>query len=457
MKTDIPRLLLAAPASGSGKTTVTAGLLRLLQNRGLQPASFKCGPDFIDPLLQRTMLGVPGCNLDLFLAGENVVRGLLQRQAAGRDFALLEGVMGYYDGVAGSAWASSWEVAKATGTPVVLVVSPGGASLSVLATIQGFCRFRSPSMVAGVLFNKCSPGLYQLLAPQVEQVCGVPALGYLPELPGALLKSRKLGLAPPSARKWREKLDLVAVQMEQTVQVERLLALAQTAPPLQADLPDFAAQRQPGVKIALAQDKAFSHYYPENLDLLRQLGAELVPFSPLKDPQLPAGTSGLYLGGGALEGHIPALSQNLSMRRAVARALEQGVPTLAEGAGFLYLQEALQGPDQTQYPMAGALPGRGFGVEKRRRFGYITLTAGQDSLLCARGESLKGHEFHYWDSTCCGDGFTAQKPLRQTQWPCIQSSPNLHGGFPYVYFWSNPQSAVHFVCKAAQYRRKAYD
>lgn len=456
MTANLPRLMVAAPASGSGKTTLILALLQALQNRGLAPAAFKCGPDYIDPLFHREVLGIPGYNLDLFLASPQVVRGLLNSGARGADIALLEGAMGYYDGAGMTAQASSWHLAWATRTPTLLVLRPGGAALSVAAVAKGMLSFRRQHQIAGVLLTDCSPALAQRLAPVIEQECGVPVYGCLPRLPEAALESRRLGLVTPSevVGLW-DKLQLLAQALEQYADLEGILALARTAPPLEGQLPPLEPVAQE-VPIAVARDEAFCFSYKENLELLEVLGARIRFFSPLRDQQLPPGTCGLYLGGGCPELHAQALGENESIRRAIGEVVAAGVPAIAECGGFLYLQQQLTDREGNSYPMVGALAGEGTPRDQMSRFGYLTLTGETDSLLGPRGTQLRGHEFHYWDSTHPGAGFTVRKPHSLQHWSCGQVSPTLYGGFPHLYFWSNPQAAASFVA-AAEQRRQHHD
>ncbi len=464
----LPRVLIAAPASGGGKTTVTCGLLQALLNRGLRPASFKCGPDYIDPMFHRSVLGVPGHNLDLFFTAEDIVRGLLADGAAGCDIAVLEGVMGYYDGVGtGDDCASSRHLADATETPVVLVVDAKGASLTLAALVHGLCTFRAPTRIRGVILNRCSAAFCEKIAPAIVRECGVPVLGCLPADGAFAIQSRHLGLVTAAeVEGLREKIACIAAQIEQTVDIGALLAIARSAPPLAGVLP--ALQKGAPVRIAVARDGAFCFYYAENLSMLERLGAELCFFSPLRDAALPKGARALYFGGGYPELHAEALAANAQMRVCVKAAAVGGMPVLAECGGFLYLLEHLCGPDGTAHPMAGALPGRAENTGALRRFGYVELHAGRDNLLCEAGDTLCAHEFHHWDSTNNGGAFTAQKAAekifaRQSDapaaagWRCIHANDTMFAGFPHLYFWANPAAAQRFVAAARAYGARLPD
>ena len=447
---DSPRLLFAAPASGSGKTTVVCGLLRALKNRGKGVRAFKCGPDFIDLLFHETVVGVPSGTLDLFFSDQDQLKRLYCRHAAGADLCLIEGVMGYYDGLgAATDRASSYAVARALDAPVVLIVDGRGQSLSALATLEGFLRFREDSRIRGVLFNRMSESVYIALKPQVEAL-GVRPLGYVPKAPEVMVESRHLGLVTPGEiEDLGQKLDALAALLERTVDMEGLLALAGSAPALEAP-PAPPIPPLPRTRIAVARDQAFCFLYRDNLDLLADYGAELIFFSPLHDDALPAGAQGLILPGGYPELHARALSENESMRRSVRETIQNGLPCLAECGGFLYLHRELEDMEGRSWPMAGVLDARAYRTPRLGRFGYITLTAKADTAFLPAGEIVRGHEFHYFESESCGDALRAQKPTGSRGWDCGHSRGNLLMGFPHLYYPSDPQLIERFLRACAK-------
>ena len=445
-----PRLLFAAPSSGSGKTTVVCGLLRALKNRGKAVRAFKCGPDFIDPLFHETVVGVPSGTLDLFFTPADQLRQLFCRHAAGAEISLVEGVMGYYDGLgAATDRASSYEAAKALDAPVILVVDSRGQSLSALATLEGFLRFRPDSRIRGVIFNRMSEGVYAALRPEAEKL-GVKPLGYVPKVPELMIESRHLGLVTPGEIEdlW-QKLDALAALLEKTVDMDGLLALAGSAPALDAP-PAPPIPSMPRTKIAVARDEAFCFLYRDNLDLLEDCGAELLFFSPLRDAALPEGAQGLILPGGYPELYAKALSENESMLRSVREAIEGGLPCLAECGGFLYLHRELEDMAGRQWPMVGVLDAGAYRTNRLGRFGYITLTPKGDTAFLPAGESIRGHEFHYFESESCGDALRAQKPAGSRAWDCCHSRGNLLMGFPHLYYPSNPQMIERFLRACAK-------
>lgn len=444
--------MVAAPASGSGKTVVTCALLMALKSRGLMPCAFKCGPDYIDPMFHRSVLGVESHNLDLFLATAETVQTLYACYSAGHGAAVTEGVMGLYDGLGGTtATASAWHVADVLQLPVLLVVRPKGASLTLAAQVQGLRQFRQHSHIAGVFLNDCSPMLAKSLAPMLEKETGLPVLGYLSHMEEATIESRHLGLyTAGEIGGLVERIDAVAAQLAQTMDWKKFLALGKR-PDKGAIQPVDSA---PKAAIAVARDKAFCFTYAETLDALRHAGAELLFFSPLKDEKLPEGTCGLYLPGGYPELYARELSKNGSMLDAVKTALEAGMPTVAECGGFLYLGRTLRGNDGTAYSMVGALPGEAVRKDRLVRFGYAGLTAAEDSLLFQRGETIPAHEFHYWDSSENGDALTAVKPITGRRWKCGFANENLYAAFPHLYFAGRSQLAERFVQAAMRYQIK---
>ena len=437
----IPRLMLAGTGSGCGKTTVTCAVLQALCNRGLRVGAFKCGPDYIDPMFHSRIIGARSANLDLFLFGPETLRSLMAEHGADRDVSVVEGVMGYYDGLGlTSSEASSHAVAQVTETPAVLVVNARGAALSVLAVIGGFLDFCPASGIRGVILNCCSPMTYPALAKAVIERFGdrIRPLGYLPKLPDCSLESRHLGLiTADEVADLREKLRILAAQAEKSLDLDGLLALAQEAPPLEAEKPEFI--KGPPVRIAVARDRAFCFTYEDSLNVLREMGAELVEFSPLTDPKLPEKISGLYLCGGYPELYAAELSGNRSMCESVRQAVQSGLPCIAECGGFLYLTEKIG-----DFPMAGALPGSAFDTGKLCRFGYVNLTARTDNLLCKAGESIPAHEFHRWDCTDPGAAFDAEKPSGK-RWQAAVATETLYAGFPHFHFRSNPAFAETYL------------
>lgn len=395
-----PRIMLAAPKSGSGKTLLTCGLLEVLRRRGLNPIACKCGPDYIDPMFHRYVLGIPGRNLDSFFLPTEGVRKVLvdavREEQAG--IAVLEGVMGYYDGLGGTETsASSWEIAEITDTPAILVLDCKGASLSAAAMASGFLHFRKKSHIAGVILNRVSSMYYERLAAAVEEASGLPVLGYLPESEEYRMESRHLGLfLPGEIDRLRERIGRLADQMEKSIAVERVLEVAGMLPlrienkekekaeneSMEAEsIAKFPACQEQKVtsrvRIGVARDEAFCFYYQENFHLLEQMGAELVYFSPLRDKKIPDRVDGLLFGGGYPENYARELAKNAAMRESIRRSIAAGMPFLAECGGFLYLHRTLEGSDGKHWEMAGVYP---FDAYRTNRLRPVWLCASADLI-----------------------------------------------------------------------------
>ena len=445
------QFLLAAPRSGSGKTTMTCALLMALKRRGCAPCAFKSGPDYIDPMFHRAVLGVESRNLDLFFSAPETVRTLYAKGAAGHGAAVCEGAMGFYDGLGGvSDRASAWHLADTLGLPVLLVVEPKGQSLTLAAELNGLKNFRTPSHIAGILLNNCTARMYALLAPMLEKETGLPVLGFLPKLPEAVIGSRHLGLyTAAEVENLQQKLALLADAAEEHIDWPRLLALCEKEPPALPVQPETPPAR---VRIAVAQDEAFCFTYAETLEAFRDAGAEVVFFSPLRDTALPENIGGLYLPGGYPELHARELSENTSLLREIKQKIESGLPTAAECGGFLYLGQSLTDAEGQSWPMAGVLPGEAKDAGRLVRFGYAALSADSDSMLFRAGESFPIHEFHHWDSTANGAALAAKKPMGGAEWRCGFVNEHFYAGFPHLY-WAGTPLPQRFAAAAENYRR----
>ena len=445
------QFLLAAPRSGSGKTTMTCALLMALKRRGCAPCAFKSGPDYIDPMFHRAVLGVESRSLDLFFSAPETVRTLYAKGAAGHGAAVCEGAMGFYDGLGGvSDRASAWHLADTLDLPVLLVVEPKGQSLTLAAELKGLVNFRTPSHIAGILLNNCTTRMHALLAPMLEEETGLPVLGFLPKLPEAVIGSRHLGLyTAAEVENLQQKLALLADAAEEHIDWPRLLALCEKEPPALPVQPETPPAR---VRIAVAQDEAFCFTYAETLEAFRDAGAEVVFFSPLRDTALPENIGGLYLPGGYPELHARELSENTSLLREIKQKIESGLPTAAECGGFLYLGQSLTDAEGQSWPMAGVLPGEAKDAGRLVRFGYATLSADSDSLLFRAGESVPIHEFHHWDSTANGTALAAKKPVGGAAWRCGFVNEHFYAGFPHLY-WAGTPLPQRFAAAAENYRR----
>lgn len=432
------RLVIAGTGSSAGKTTIMLGLLAVFAEDS--PSAFKVGPDFIDPLFHRQVLGVPSTNLDGFFLDEAGLRQTFARHAG--HLNLIEGVMGYYDGQAltGVA-ASTYDIARILQAPVILVVDLAGMGHSVCALINGFVNYRTDSGIKGVILNNCSAALYERLAPVISAHCPVQPVGYLPRLPELNISSRELGLTPQSADSMRRRIARLAEELNNSLDLATIRRWLDQAPAIApAKQPPAVAQT---VAIGLAQDDAFCFYYPDNLALLRDMGAELIEFSPLEDKTLPE-VSAIYLGGGYQTDYAARLAANQAMRRAIRQA---DCPIWAEGGGYFYLCQSLQDSAGQAHEMVGLLPGHVKKTDRLGRFGYQTIIPPAGSILGK--DPIKGHEFHYWDHDTPGTGYRVEKGGRS--WQDGYVNPRLLAGYHYLYLPSQPQAARHFVQAARSY------
>lgn len=456
----IPRILLAAGASGSGKTLITCGLLQALVNRGLKVASFKCGPDYIDPMFHSRVIGTRSRNLDTFFTDGDRTRYLLAKNASDCEIAVMEGVMGYYDGVGGiTSRASAYDLASTTDTPAILIVNSRGMSVSLAAYVKGFLEYKKDSHICGVIFNQMSPMLYPRMKKLLEEELSVKVLGYVPKVEDCVIESRHLGLVlPEEIPELKSRLQKLSEVLEKTLDIDGILELAGGAPELAALEPEMLIQKDTAfgyrteekVRIGVADDEAFCFFYADNLNLLEQMGAELVRFSPIHDRELPEDLDGLLLSGGYPELNGEALEENQEMCTRIREVILDGMPCLAECGGFMYLHQEMEDMEGKQRRVCGVIPGRAYRTPKLNRFGYITLTEKQDTGL---GE-IPAHEFHYFDSTDCGADFHAAKPASKRGWDCIHDRGRLMAGFPHLYYYGNPRVPARFLKNALEYKKE---
>ncbi len=441
----VPRILLGAAASGSGKTLITCGLLQALKNRKLQVTSFKCGPDYIDPMFHSRVIGTKSRNLDSFFADEDTVRYLLEKNARDCEISVIEGVMGYYDGLAGiSPKASAYDVAKITKTPAVLIVNAKGMSLSAAAFIKGFVEYQEDSQIRGVILNQVSSMMYPRLKQIIEEKLSIKVYGYVPVVKDCVLESRHLGLVmPEEIVDLQQKLMELAEILEKSVDIDGLLELAEHAEELPVQESPVAYHTGRKIRIALAKDEAFCFFYQDNLELLEEMGAELVPFSPIHDKKLPEHIDGMLFHGGYPELYAKKLSENKEMLAAVCAAVQTGIPYMAECGGFMYLHQEMEDMEGHSWPMAGVIHGKSWRTPRLTRFGYITLEDG--TCFGEYVGAIRAHEFHYFDSDRCGEAYTAKKPLSSRSWKCIHSDGQGMSGFPHMYYYSNLRVPEQFL------------
>ena len=453
------RVMIAAAKSGSGKTTITCALLQLLKNMGHHVVSYKCGPDYIDPMFHQKAIDIPSKNLDTFFTGEEETRKLFLNARTEDDFAVLEGVMGLFDGLGGiREEGSSYHLAKVTKTPILLVVDAKGMGRSVIPLIAGFLDYDKEHLIKGVILNRMSKSYYEILKPLIEEELGITVVGYFPEQKQFRIESRHLGLMlPEELMDVKKQLQEASGELQKTVSLEHILKIAGEASELEA-CGLISLESKNSVSecpiIAVARDEAFCFYYEDNLRLLQEYGAKLKFFSPIHDEGLPEGSCGILLGGGYPELHGAELSSNRNMLSSIKEAMESGIPVVAECGGFMYLHNKIIDKENQSYPMVGAINAECHYTGKLVRFGYIELQE-KDANFLPEGEMIRGHEFHYFDSQQNGENGIATKPVTGRNYPCVISKENCWLGFPHLYYPSNPAFAERFVERAKNYKLKS--
>lgn len=450
------RIMIAAPGSGSGKTLLTCALLKTCKDMGQKVVSYKCGPDYIDPMFHQKVLGIPSKNLDTFFTGEEETKRLFLKNRTEEEFAVLEGVMGLYDGLGGiREEGSSYHLAGVTKTPIILVVDAKGMGRSVIPLIAGFLTYDKQQLIKGVILNRITKSFYGTIKPLIEEKLHISVLGYFPEDKQFHMGSRHLGLVMPDEQNnIRQQLQTASEQFKKSVSVDKIMQIAQEAEKIEGSMQipgvsiDLPKEKRP--VIAVAKDESFCFYYEDNLVMLQEYGAIIEFFSPLRDKKLPDGCSGLLLGGGYPELYAEQLSGNKTMRSAIRQAIENGMPVVAECGGFMYLHSFIRNKEGKAYAMVGTIPAECRDKGKTVRFGYIEIAERQSCFL-PEGERIKGHEFHYFDSENNGSDCLAIKPVTAKSYPCVITGENHWMGFPHLYYPSNPLFAKSFVEKAAGY------
>lgn len=434
------RVVIAGASSGVGKTTITAAVMAALTRRGRSVAPFKVGPDYIDPQFHRRACGRASSNLDCHMLGEAETVFLLQRGLQGQDIGIIEGVMGLYDGGGKDGQSGSTaELAKLTKTPVVLIIDGRGVSTSAAATVLGFVKFRNDIEIKGIIVNGVSSRKhYELIKEAVEEHAGVSCIGYMLQSEEVSLKSRHLGLVQADEVESLDSLiENLADMAEETMDLDSLEAIAGEAQELPTATDPFEDSKGllEGLTIAYAFDEAFSFYYRDNLLLLQELGARLLPFSPMRDERLPEEADALYIGGGYPEVFAKRLQENSSMRHHIREMLEGGMPAYAECGGLMYLTRGIQGLDGEWSDMTGFFPGRAVMSGRLQRFGYV-------EVCTQEGACSIGHEFHRSYVEGMEDVETLYS-IRRTSggdrtWNCGYIRNNVLAGYPHIHFYSNP-------------------
>ena len=447
--------MIAAPQSGSGKTLITCALLQALKEKNYYLESFKCGPDYIDPMFHKTVLGISSRNLDPFFTEDSITRMLLAKGQDSRDLAVIEGVMGLYDGLGGiREEASSYALAKATNTPILLTVNARGMGRSLLALLSGFLQYDTAHLIKGVILNQTPSSFASVLSKEIEETFHIPVVASFPVRDDVRIESRHLGLVMPyELEDIQSRLKIASQVLCENANIEQILEIAKSAPQLEYDVKRDIKQKltEKTIRIGVARDEAFCFYYEDNLDLLKSLGAKLIFFSPLHDDTLPKDLDGILFGGGYPELYLKELEENESMRNSVKSAIENKMPSLAECGGFMYLHDTIFDSEKKPYKMAGVIHACCMKKERLVRFGYLTLNSKTDSFL-QKGETIRGHEFHYYDSEDNGECAIAKKPVGTRSWECVHAGSDHWWGFAHLSYYSNPKFAEKFAEACRSYK-----
>jgi cobyrinic acid a,c-diamide synthase len=449
-----PRLVIAGTASNVGKTILTAGLIAAFKARGLTVQSFKVGPDYIDAAYLAHVSGRPCRNLDSWMLGEGALRQVLAQGALGADLALVEGMLGLFDGRSGSTGGSTADVARIIKAPVVLVMDVSDMTESAAAVALGFKTYAESPKIAGVLLNNVRSDAHRRIAEDaIWGIAKLPVLGALRAMPQLDIPQRQRGLLPVTENKeWDRMIGVLSETIDRDVDLDLLLRIANKAE-LVPLVPKKVFQGKPDVgqpvRLAVAYDDAFNFYYPENLELLEEHGAQVVPFSPLEDDHLPQDASGVYLGGGFPEIFVEPLAKNHAMAESIQQAYRSGVPIYAECGGLMYLGRSLRTDSGTKYGMAGVIP---VDVEmdgEIHRFGYRQLLTLEENILSPRGQFYRGHEFHWSRITGHNGDLKPAYQMQNADGEVIGYegfvAPNLLASYVHLHFGQNPLLVDKFV------------
>ena len=461
MQVEIPRIVIAATQSGSGKTTLVTGILAALREQGRKVQAYKIGPDYIDPGYHALASGRPAHNLDTWLVPKAQLKEMFAESAKDAELAVIEGVMGLYDG-GRRGISSTAEIAKLLDAPVLLVIDAKSMGASAAALALGFRSYDPDVELSGVLLNRLGSATHQTMIEEALAEIGIPVLGAVRRDEELAMPERHLGLLPTEENQDMEIIRRMAEKVSAQVNLDGILSLAAQAKPLEAghcmDRLSAEIGKVSRCRIAVARDEAFSFYYPESLRVLEQFGAELVPFSPLKDKALPS-ADGLILGGGFPEMFAHELTENHSMRESIRRAAEMGMPIYAECGGFMYLMEEMIDFEGTSHAMTGVIPGKTQMQRKLQMVGYVTAELLRDSVLGTAGQCFQGHEFHF-SVACAGEraadatnAFEFTRMRNGAKYLAGYAQGNVLGSYLHLHFACCESAAEHFVASCRTWRR----
>ncbi len=449
------KIIIAGISSGAGKTTVSEALMKVFTLRGMKVAPFKTGPDYIDPKFHEFVTGENSHNLDSWMIDEDTVRYLFYKNSRGADIAVIEGVMGLFDGCGTGDSGSTAHIARITGSQVILVADAKGMSRSIAAVINGFCSFDPSINIKGIILNRVSGERhYNLLKRIIEENCHVKCFGYMPSDSGVSLESRHLGLIPADELSGLSvKVNRMAELASASIDIDGILRAASEDDSF-CDTPEKIKSLNAagkGLRIGIAMDKAFSFYYRDNLALMEEAGIELVKFSPISDSRLPDCLDGIYLGGGYPEVFASELSENRTMLCDIKEKCMNGLPVYAECGGLIYLTSGITDHKGSFFPLVDFFGNRSVMTEKLQRFGYVNI--------CYDGISLRGHEFHHSVLEGVDDEavskYSVTKESTGDNWTCGLRKLNVLAGYPHIHFYSNPEFLMKLIEMFKDYKNSS--
>ena len=464
MRNDIPRVVIGAVSSGSGKTTIVTGILSALRQRGLNVQSYKIGPDYIDPGYHKLASGNPAHNLDSWLMPQEKLKEVFCRTAEEADIAIIEGVMGLYDG-GRKGVSSTAEIAKLLDAPVILVIDAKSMGASAAAIALGFKMYDPEVKLAGVILNRLGSPTHKTMIENALKNIGIDVFGAIRRDDSLVMPERHLGLLPVEENEEQEIVDKIGEAVANQVDLDEIMKLAETQ--FSIDIDEIGEDNenedipQKKIKIAVAKDDAFSFYYPESIRMLEKFGAEIVNFSPLKDKKLPK-CDGVILGGGFPEMFAEELQANVSMQESLRKAVNKGKPVYAECGGFMYLTEGLTDFEDVFHPMTGIIPVKVQMNKKLQMVGYVEAKMELSTVLGEKDTVIKGHEFHFSseiaeenkDMQGFERAFTFTRMRNNATYPAGFVRDNVLGSYLHIHFIGCPESAQYFVDKCRENRRK---
>ena len=459
---NLPKFIIAGTQSGVGKTTISTGIMRALVLRGCDVQPFKVGPDYIDPAFHSFVTGNKSRNLDSWMIDEEILRELFIKNSCSRKIAVVEGVMGLYDGFGTEKdMGSTAHVSKILNIPVILVINGRGMSSSAAAEVLGFKMYDTKVEIKGVIVNNVSGEKhYEIIKKVVERDTGIKCLGYLKKNSNIKLESRHLGLVPSvEVEDLERRLDELASMVEETIDIDGILKLAYGTAPLNIEVKSNTYVEK-SVNIGVALDKAFNFYYEDNLDLLKELGGNLVYFSPLKDKELPPNIHGLYLGGGFPEVFAKELEENREMRRIIKEQSLKGMPIYAECGGLMYLTNSIINFEGKKFEMVGVFDGEATMTKRLHRFGYVHVNINKPCVISQGSDLVKAHEFHrsklnHMDEGDCGYRVEKIRENKlQNSWQCGFIKNNTLGAYAHIHFYSNKNLATNFIKNCSLFKEK---